>query len=63
MKKLKRKKLPQKKIKLTLSLILKRQLMLVSYIFYPRYIRGSVTCLDALLFQTVVSRQKKFRNT
>ena len=37
--------------------------MLVSYIFYPRYIRGSVTCLDALLFQTVVPRQKKFRNT
>ena len=36
---------------------------LASYIFYPRYIRSSVTFRDAPLFQTVVPSQKKFRNS
>ena len=38
----------EKKRKITLSLILKRQ---VNYIFCPRYIRGSVTSQDALYFE------------
>ena len=42
---------------------LKRLLLLVSYIIYPRYIRGSVTFLDAPLFRIVVRPQKKFRNS
>ena len=48
----------EKKRKITLSLILKRQ---VNYIFCPRYIRGSVTSQDALLFRTVVP--PKFQKT
>ena len=41
----------------------KKATKLASYIFYPRYIRSSVTCRDAPLFQTVIPPQKKFRNS
>ena len=43
-KNLKTKQLSQKKRRITLNLILKRLLTLVSYIFYPRRIKSSVMC-------------------
>ena len=56
----KKKKLSQKGRKITLSLILKMLLTLVGYIVYPRYIAGSVTYWDVLLFQTVVTIKRRF---
>ena len=49
----------KKKIKITLTLILKRLLPLGSYIFYLRYIRGSVTYRE----RDCGTPQKKFRNS
>ena len=60
MKCLNRKELSQKKRKITLSWILKKLLTLVSYIFYPIYIRGSVSCWDTLLFWAQVPHRKLF---
>ena len=44
----------EKREKLLVSLILKRLITSVSYIFYPEYIRGTATYRDAPLFRTVV---------
>ena len=60
---LKKKTLITEKKNITLNLILKKLLTLVSYIFYTRYIRGSVTCRDTPLFLAVVPPHKKFRNS
>ena len=60
---LKKKTVVTEKRNIALGLILKKLLTLVSYIFYPRYIKGSATRWDTPLFRAVVPPQKMFPNS